>query len=284
MEIAKTIKVFVTLLLFTILTAFLLGKMFETEYGNVALIKIYGEISFEESPFEKTANADKIIDNLKEAKENPVIKALLIEINSPGGTVVATRNIANYLKSINKTKVCLLKDVATSGAYWIASACDVIVSDEYTITGSIGVTASYLEFSKFFEKYGINYVRIVSGEEKDMGTPFREPTEKEIKNLQDIINEMHKDFIKDVAENRNLSIQKVSEIADGSIFTGKKALELGLIDVLGDKEKAIQIIKQRTNLTQVKLVEHEEKISFVDLLSQFLSKNVFSLSKLKISA
>ncbi|MCD6547331.1 MAG: signal peptide peptidase SppA [Nanoarchaeota archaeon] len=283
MEIAKTIKVFVTLLLFTILTAFLLGKMFETEYGNVALIKIYGEISFEESPFEKTANADKIIDNLKEAKENPVIKALLIEINSPGGTVVATRNIANYLKSINKTKVCLLKDVATSGAYWIASACDVIVSDEYTITGSIGVTASYLEFSKFFEKYGINYVRIVSGEEKDIGTPFREPTEKEIKNLQDIINEMHKDFIKDVAENRNLSIQKVSEIADGSIFTGKKALELGLIDVLGDKEKAIQIIKQRTNLTQVKLVEHEEKISFVDLLSQFLSKNVFSMSKLKIS-
>lgn len=283
MEIAKTIKVFVTLLLFTILTAFLLGKMFETEYGNVALIKIYGEISFEESPFEKTANADKIIDNLKEAKENPVIKALLIEINSPGGTVVATRNIANYLKSINKTKVCLLKDVATSGAYWIASACDVIVSDEYTITGSIGVTASYLEFSKFFEKYGINYVRIVSGEEKDMGTPFREPTEKEIKNLQDIINEMHKEFIEDVAENRNLSIQKVSEIADGSIFTGKKALELGLIDVLGDKEKAIQIIKQRTNLTQVKLVEHEEKISFVDLLSQFLSKNVFSMSKLKIS-
>ncbi len=286
-EILKSIKVLILLLIFTVITAYFVGSMFSAPMGNVALIKIKGEIVPEPDLFVDVASSDKIISEIKDANSNPEIKALLVEINSPGGSVVATKEIANALKSVNKTKVCWLRDIAASGAYWIASTCDYIVADEFTITGSIGVTASYLEFSGLFEKYGINYVRLVSGEEKDIGTPFREPTQKELKDLKSIIDEMHIAFINEIAQNRNLSVDYVSEIADGSIFTGKQAKELGLVDILGSRSEALQIIKQDANLTEIEILEYEEKFSFGDLLSGFLSKQMLNLmlsNKLEIKA
>lgn len=273
-KIIKTIWISIVFLAFTVGAAYSVGYLFEGDSGNVALIKVKGEISYSESIFSEAVSSDSIIGYIKEANNNPEVLALLVEINSPGGAVVATKEIVTALKSVEKFKVCWLRDTAASGAYWIASACDVIVADEFTITGSIGVTGSYLEFSEFFENYGINYVRLVSGENKDSGSPYKEPSKAELEGIQQIINEMHNAFVSDVALNRNLSFDDVSRIADGSIFTGRYAKELGLVDLLGSKEEALQAIKENTNLTEIKLLEYEKAVGFSELMSGFLFKQM----------
>ena len=275
-QIFKVIWVLFLLLVFTVVSAYVVGEIFSAPSGNVALIKINGEIGSGGNLFSSGAVSDKIIAEIKDANSNPYVKALLVEINSPGGSVVATKEIASALKSVNKTKVCWLRDTAASGAYWIASECNYIVADNFTITGSIGVTGSYIEFSGLFEKYGINYVRLVSGEEKDIGSPYRKPTQKEIESLQAILDEIHSAFVKEIAHNRNLTINDVEKIADGSVFTGEHAKELGLIDKIGGKDDALNIIKENTNLTEIHLIEPKEKVSFLDLVSGFMSKEMLN--------
>ena len=277
-DIWKIVKIFVILFIFTVASAYAVGAVFGRPSGNVALIKIDGEILPEGGMFSSVASSDVIVSKIEEANSNPNVKALLVEINSPGGTVVATREIAHALESVNKTKVCWMRDTATSGAYWIATACDVIVADNFTLTGSIGVTGSYLEFSGLFSKYGINYVRLVGGNEKDIGTPYRKPTPKEIANIQGIIDEMHNAFIEEVAKNRNLSVEDVENLADGSVYTGARAKKLGLIDVLGGKTEAFNIIKQKANLSEVNLIKYKEGLNFGDLLSGLLSRSVLHVA------
>ncbi len=274
-EILKSIWVLFLMLTFTILSAYILGDIFGTPSGNVALIKIDGEISISSNIFSNSVSSDKIVSEIKDANDNPNIKAILVEINSPGGSVVATKEIASALKSVNKTKVCWMREVAASGAYWIATTCDKIVADNFTITGSIGVTGSYLEFSGLFNKYGINYVRLVSGKEKDIGTPYREPTQEELNKVQGIIDSIRNAFVKEVAENRNLSVEYVDKIADGSIYTGEEAKSMGLVDAIGGKDKALDIIKESTNLTKIKLVEPKKEMTLVDMVSSMASREMF---------
>ena len=286
-EVGKAIWIFGFLLLFTLTSAYIIGGIYGQPSGNVALISVKGEIVPEPDMFVAVASSDAIVADIENAVLNPEVEALLIEINSPGGTVVSTREIASALKAVEKPTVCWMRDVAASGAYWIASTCDFIVADEFTITGSIGVSGSYLEFSDLFEKYGIGYVKLVSGEHKDTGTPFREPTAEELAGIQSVIDEMHGAFISEVAENRNLSIEHVTQIADGSIFTGKHAQQLGLIDLLGGKQDAINVIKQMTNLTEIQIFENQEQFTMMDLMSQFMSKQMMKMmlsNKVEIKA
>jgi len=273
----KTIWVALIFLGFTVAAAYFVGSIFSGASGNVALIKVRGEISPSGSLFSETASSDKIVSYIRDASQHPNVEALLIEINSPGGAVVATKEIVTALKSVEKLTVCWLRDTAASGAYWIASACDVIVADEFTITGSIGVTGSYLEFSGLFEKYGINYVRLVSGESKDTGTVFREPTKAELEGIQAIIDEMHTAFVEDVALNRALTVEHVAEIADSSMFIGKRAKELGLVDVLGGREDALNIILEKTNITEIEILEYKREIGLSELMSGFMSKQLLDM-------
>ena len=270
-KITKTLWVAFVFLGVTVAAAYIVGSIFSGATGNVALIRIKGSISPSSSLFSETASSDNIVDYIKDAAQHPNVKALLIEINSPGGAVVATKEIVTALKSVEKPTVCWLRDTAASGAYWIASACDVIVADEFTITGSIGVTGSYLEFSGLFEKYGINYVRLVSGEDKDAGTAFREPTKAELDSIKQIIHEMHNAFVEDVAINRGLSVEQVSLISGGSMFTGQYAKELGLVDVLGGKDDALEIIREKTNISEIELLEYKRELGISELVSGFMS-------------
>lgn len=272
-EFWKTIKILILLLLFTVLTAYFIGYVFSEPSGNVAHIRIRGEIVSEEGFFTTGISSQKIINRINAANNDPRIKALFIEINSPGGTVIASREVADTLRNVNKTKVCWMRDVSTSGAYWIASACDKIVANEFTITGGIGVTGSYLEFSKLFENYGINYVRLVSAEDKDLGTPFREPTQEEVEKLQGMIDRIHEVFIEDISQNRNLSIEGIEEISSGSIILGEDAYRLGLVDVLGGRSEAIEVIISEANLTEISVIEYREEISLIDLMTMSMSQH-----------
>ena len=155
---------------------------FEGLDGNTALIKISGAIVSEKGTsflFEDATSSDEIIKLIRKADKNDKIKAIIFEINSPGGSAVASEEIANEIKKTNKTTVAWIREAGTSGAYWIASSTDYIIANRMSITGSIGVIASYLGFSGFLEEHNVTYERLVAGNLKDMGIPFKGLTPEE---------------------------------------------------------------------------------------------------------
>ncbi len=257
-----------------------IATLFDTELdtsSKIALIPIKGMIVSQETTtafYQKTVSSSTILEFLNTAIKSDSVKAILLDINSPGGTVVASKEIADRVKSAPKPVVALIRELGTSGAYWIASAADKIVADPLSITGSIGVTASYLEFSKLFEDYGITYQPLKSGKYKDIGSPFKELTQEEQLLLERKLKKIHETFIREVAENRNLKDEKVKALATGIYYLGEEALELGLVDVLGNKDYAINITKELANITEAKLVTYEKERTVIDLLSS-LSMNAF---------
>ncbi|MFA4887451.1 MAG: signal peptide peptidase SppA [Candidatus Nanoarchaeia archaeon] len=215
-----------------------------------------------------TVGVDGIIKQLREADKNPNIKAIVLEINSPGGSAVASAELAYTVKTLNKTTYAVIRDVGASGAYWVATATDKIIASPMSITGSVGVISSYLEFSNLFEKYGIDYERLVAGKYKDMGTPYKELTAEERRIMERKLNDIHKIFLQDVAVNRKLTQQQINKISTGEFFLGTEAKELGLVDVLLTKEQAITLIKQEINQPNAHVVEKKEQTSFLDVLAK----------------
>ncbi len=248
---------------------------------EIAVIQIRGVISFGDAGIlfqGKTANAQAILDNIEKAKAKNV-KAVVFEINSPGGTVVASKEVAESIRRLNKPKVAFIREVGASGAYWIAASADKIVADDLSITGSIGVISSYLEFYNFLKEHGVEYNRLVAGKYKDIGSPLKELTEEERKLLQkklDIVQEYFVDYIK---ERRNLSNEEVNKIETGEFFLGKEARELHLIDYSGNKEFAIQLAKDLANVKEAKVTELKEKRSLLDLFSGYSSEVFYYMGR-----
>jgi protease-4 len=240
----------------------------ELPFGNkIAIIRVQGVIASGQQLLSDTFTPEEAFYLIKKAEDDPSIKAVMFEIDSPGGSVVASREIAFAVADMNKPTLCWMGDVAASGAYWIASSCDHIMADPLTLTGSVGVTASYLEFSKLFEKYGITYEQITSGAMKDMGSPFRNLTESERGKLEYITNEIFKYFISDVSEKRKLTPAQVEEISTGDIFLGKDAVDLGLIDSTGTIKDAKEKAKELAGVKDAEFVTLQTKgMSLFDIL------------------
>src|SRR3989344_5153493 len=215
-----------------------------------------------ESGISSTETSKKI----KELKEDDLVKGVIFDIDSPGGAVVPSQEIADAIKDLDKPKYAVIRSAGASGGYWIASATDKIFASELSITGSIGVIGSYLEFSELFEKYGIDYERFVSGKYKDMGSPYKDLSDEERNLMQKKINLIHEYFVKEVAENRRMDIDKIKKLATGEFYLGLEAKELGLIDEFGDKTKAVDEMKKQLNVTDINIVEEKREISLFELL------------------
>ncbi|MBR9677039.1 signal peptide peptidase SppA [Candidatus Woesearchaeota archaeon] len=239
------------------------------ETGNTAIIPIEGVIS--DGQGLSVGSADEVLKFLNDANENPKVEAIILKINSPGGTAVASEEIARAIAKSDKLTVAWIREVGASGGYWVASSADVIVASPLSITGSIGVIGSYLDFSEFLEEYNVSYQRLVSGEFKDMGTPFKELTPAERLYLEKTLDEMRDYFVAEVATNRNLSFVQVDRLADGRIYLGSKAKELGLVDVLGNQQEVLQVIEDTLNIT-VTTYEYKRQPTVFNLLSGFNSK------------
>jgi len=137
-------------------------------FGNVALISVEGIIMGGGSSFgQEIVSSKTIVDFLKDAEEKSRVEAVVLEINSPGGSAVASDEIASQIKKMEKPVVVVIREVGASGGYWVASAADYVIANRMSITGSIGVISSYLEFSGLMERYGVSYERLVAGEYKD---------------------------------------------------------------------------------------------------------------------
>ncbi len=208
--------------------------------GGVALIRIEGVISASgEGAFNGGANPENIISQLRRAEKDSRVKAILLRINSPGGTAAASQEIFYELKKVKKPVVVSISDMGASGAYWVACASDYIYASPASDVGSIGVIIAIPNLRGLFEKLGIEYIVITQGKFKDIGNPGREMTSEEKKILRDQAEVIYNIFIKDVAESRKLSEKKVRELATGLAYPGIEAEEKGLIDELGSYNDAI---------------------------------------------
>lgn len=208
----------------------------------IAIVDVSGQIvsgSASEFSATSTAAADEIVNTIRWSVQDPDVKALLLVINSPGGSVVASDIIYNELKNIQMPIVVLFGDTAASGGYYISMAGDYIIANPNTLTGSIGVISTFPNAEELLNKVGVEMNVVISGEAKDFGSMYREMTPEERAYWQSLINETYDGFVQIVAEGRNMSEEEVRALADGRVYTGRKALELGLVDSLGYEQDAI---------------------------------------------
>ena len=184
----------------------------------------------------------EIIRNIKKYREDDSIKAIILRIDSPGGAVGPSQEIFRETrKTIGIKKIIAsMGTVAASGGYYIAAGTNGIMANPGTITGSIGVIIGFTNFEEILQKIGLYSVVVKSGKYKDIGSPVRKMTEKEKKLLQAFVDNTHMQFVDAVSKGRNMDIAKVKAIADGRIFTGEMAKNLGLVDRLGNLEDAIE--------------------------------------------
>jgi len=214
-----------------------------TSFGNtVAIVQVQGEIAYSQSSIlgGGVATPQSITDGIKQAEEDSSVSAIVLDVNSPGGSPVASEEIMNAVKNAKKPVVVWISDIGASGAYLVASPADKIVASPSSIVGSIGVILSLTDLSGLYQKIGVNQYAIKAGEYKDMGASYRNLTPEEEQMLQEMVNQDYEYFIKQVAENRKLDLDYVRSIAEGKIYTGTQAKELKLVDETGDREKAIE--------------------------------------------
>ena len=249
--------------------------------GNVAMIPIEGVIVGTDDSglfFDNAVNSPDTIELIEKADRNPNIKAIILQINSPGGSAVASEEIANAVTKVNKTTVAWIRESGASGAYWIASSADYIVANRVSITGSIGVIASYLEFGSFLEDHNITYRRLVAGKYKDLGSPLREMTEEEIIIFQQDLDIIRDYFVSEVAKNRKMGKKDVEKAANGLFYLGVQAKELGLVDELGGKDEVIAYIEMKEGIT-ADIVEYETEKGFFEALSGAMKGQSFFVGK-----
>ena len=211
-----------------------------------------------------------VTEQLDQAASDNNVKAVILEINSPGGGITATDTlhdeILRFREKTGKKVIVYMKDVAASGGYYIAACSDRIVAHPTSITGSIGVIMMLFNFEGLYNWLGISEKVIKSGALKDMGSSSRQPTEEEEKLFKEIILEMHSRFVDVVSQGRGMPRDRVAELADGRIYTGQQALDNGLIDAIGYINDAIQAGKEEAGLDKAKIIRYRRKIG----LSEFI--------------
>ena len=191
-----------------------------------------------------------ILTELKRFKEAPWIKAVVVRIDSPGGAVAPTQEIFEEIQKIKKKKplIASLGGMATSGGYYIASACDHIVANPGTLTGSIGVIMQLGNVEELMRKIGLKGYNIKSGEHKDIGSPLQPLSPEGRKILQSLVNDVYSQFVGAVAKGRGMEEAKIRALADGRVYSGAQAKDLGLVDQLGNLEDAIDLAAKRAGL------------------------------------
>jgi len=209
------------------------------------------------------------MENIRQAAERKDIKAVVLRVNSPGGTTAASQEIAielDRLRKSGKPIVTSMSDTCASGGYWIACSTNHLVANTGTLTGSIGVIMELTNLQGLYEKIGIGSITFKSGEFKDMGSSTRPVTEEERKLFDEMIADNYQQFFTQVLNGRQgkISEEKLREIADGRVLTGKQALELGLVDSLGNYYDAIRIAEEMAGLPEGTKVEVISSQSFFD--------------------
>ncbi len=247
------------------------GKSGRFAFGDkIAIVEVKGVIT----------QSSGVIEELQQYLEDDGVKAIILRIDSPGGGVGPAQEIYREIIKIKSKKkvVTSMGSVAASGGYYIACASNLIVANPGTITGSIGVIMQFSNFEELLKKIGIKGVVLKSGEHKDIGSPFREMTPEEKRIMQEVLDNVHQQFIQAVAEGRKLDRSKVVQIADGRIMTGEQAKNLGLVDQMGNLQDTIDITAKMVGIVGKPIVLYPKKrISIWELLMRDMASAIIEV-------
>lgn len=216
-----------------------------SQSNKIAIIYVDGVIiggRGQSSVLMEQGGTDQIIKQIHQARDDESVKAVVLRINSPGGSAAASQEVGEELKKLRsqgKVVVTSMADVAASGGYWLAACTDKIYANPTTMTGSIGVYMPYANWEELYKKVGIYQEKIKSGPHKDILSPERQMTNEEREIIQVMVDDIYNQFVDVVAEGRKLDKEQVRKLADGRIYTGNQAKQLGLVDELGNMYDAI---------------------------------------------
>ncbi|QQR80667.1 MAG: signal peptide peptidase SppA [Deltaproteobacteria bacterium] len=243
--------------------------------GNIAIVEVLGPI----------LESKDTVEILRKLKKEDKAKAVILRIDSPGGSVGASQEIYEAVKELKKTKpvVASMGTVAASGGYYIAAPCSKIVANEGTATGSIGVRMELVNVEELLTWAKVHPSTLVSGAMKDVGSPTRPMTPEEKDYLESLLKKMHGQFKKAISDGRGISMEELDKIADGRVYTGSEAKDLKLVDELGGLETAISVA---ANLAAIKeepevYYKENEKNEFLEKVLESSIEKVFQ--KLLIS-
>jgi protease IV len=247
---------------------------------RLELVRVEGAITGSGSSLTGAmASRDRLIEITKEDS----VKGVLLLINSPGGTVGASKELYEAVKLVNSTKpvVVSMLDQATSGGYYAASAASKIYANPGTLTGSIGVILSGLNFKALLDRVGVEPQTIKTGAFKDIFSPYRQISEPEKQFLQELLQDTYKGFLADVSAGRKMDIEKLRKLADGRIYTGTQAQANGLVDVVGTYTDALNdlrlLARKKFNLPETKDLPIESN----ERSLKFFLDQIFGQSSLK---
>jgi protease-4 len=245
----------------------------------VAIVRVEGVIlpgkGAPPNPFSSTdaAYSQRIIDYLKQANENEAVKAIILYVDSPGGSAFASDEIALQIQQMDKPIIAAMGSMAASGGYYVSAPTNEIWASPHSLTCSIGVISQFLNLEGFAEEYGITTITITSGKFKDTGNPFREFTAEERALWEAITEDIFEEFVQVVAEGRNMSEAEVRQIADGRVCTGKQAQEMGLVDELGYLPEAIDRAAELGGIEgEPRLIEYAPQPSFFEALGASMNR------------
>ncbi|WP_457568692.1 signal peptide peptidase SppA [Desulfurobacterium sp.] len=224
--------------------------------SRIAILKVTGVIT----------DTDYYVRKLKDLAKDKSVKAIVLRVDSPGGSVVPCQELYDEILRVKKKKpvVASMGSVAASGGLYISVAATRIVADPATITGSIGVIMQTMNFRKIADRLGVQVVTIKSGPHKDLLNPFKKVDPGDVKIVQSVINDVYQQFLEAVSKGRHIPVEKLKPLADGRIFSGRQALKLGLVDELGDLHKAVSVARQLSHSPDAKPFEVKKEQPFID--------------------
>ena len=253
--------------------------VYEEEYvsgegpDKIAVVPVEGQILSADSALSgprPTTTPEGLADALRQAAEDGSVAAVVLEVNSPGGGVTASdlmhQSILDFKERTDKPVVASMGDVAASGGYYISTAADHIVANETTLTGSLGVFIPLLNFSEAADKYGVTQEYIKSGKFKAMGNSWDELTPEEREIFQSIVQDDYDEFVDVIVEGRELPEERVREIADGRVYSGQQAKELGLVDSFGGLDEAARSSRRLANVEEATLVRYVQPPTLTEML------------------
>jgi len=243
------------------------GVSFAGFDGNVGVVDVYGVLN--------ENSGRPVIRQLDKWTNNKSIEAVVLHVNSPGGEVAISQEISDAVGRLKSEKpvVVAMAAVAASGGYYIACGADRIIANQGTLTGSIGVILQFHTFEDLMDKVGISTETVKSGEFKDIGSYNREMTKKEELMLRSVVMDTYEQFVEAITEGRGKEKDEVYRLADGSLFTGLQAYNLGLVDTLGGLYEAVEIAAELAGIEgEPNIVRpyKREKIGFFDLVRGLL--------------
>lgn len=230
---------------------------------------------------------EQLISQIRTAAEDRSVKAVVLRVDSPGGGVVASSELYAELKKLReagKRLVVSMGTTAASGGYYISMAGERIYANPDTLTGSLGVIVSLINYDEAFEKLGLREFVYKSGEFKDIGSPVRDPRPEEEAIWNALVDEAYQGFVDVIVEGRKLPRDEVLRLADGRIYTGRQALSLRLVDALGSQEDAIAGAKELAGLEEALVVRYRSGSSLRDLLQANLERNLRPADPLGLQA